>query len=105
MKFVKSDHLVSGYLLKLIAQNVKLDNLDCEDVSKAYHSFKLVQDLQSKIANALQIEMSYDELCLAVKEENSKVVEFAEELKQENKLLKEELEKIKKPKTTRKRTK
>lgn len=98
MKFDGKDHTVSGYLLKLIANNLRLDNISCQEVSEAYHAFALVQDLQTKIKSTLELQLTHEELCRAISEEESAVSELAEELKKENEELKKEIELLKKPK-------
>lgn len=96
--FDSKDKKNLGNLMELILNNIKLNDLDCMDISKAYHSFEWLQSLEGKLDDAMAMQLDLEDMSSTIQKREDQLMVHIESLEGEIKELKKP-----KRKTTKKR--
>lgn len=94
--FTSVDKIHLANITKLLAHNVKFNNLGVKEISEAYHSLSFLQEMGKKIDLAIAAHQDVSDFSETLKKETENLVNYIEELKAE-------IEELKKPKRPRRK--
>lgn len=74
--FEKKDFINLVNLKEMIRDNLKLDNVDCQKVSKIYHVFTWIESIEDKMKSSIELEEKLQQMKYELRQKEIEIVEL-----------------------------